>query len=255
MMGVNHAATGAAAWVAVTSTAIPAFGWYPLPAEAVLLGSAVAAGAALLPDADHHNATIAHSVPVLGGVAAGAVGLVTGGHRKGMHSLLAIAGVVVGMFFLGQLQWQPQGWQIPIQIGSAAAVAATTAFAFKVLGGRRWLTAWVLGALLAGLVALLMPSQLAWLPVCIGVGYAAHIAGDLLTFGGVPLLWPLQPAPPGPIRRAVLFKVMWKPSGRFAVPILGSTGKDPQEHVLGTLAGLYAAWGAIGAVIVLWPWK
>lgn len=29
MMGVNHAATGAAAWVAVTSTAIPALGWYP----------------------------------------------------------------------------------------------------------------------------------------------------------------------------------------------------------------------------------
>lgn len=81
MMGSAHAISGAAVWVAVTATTVPAFGLYELDPAGVTLGAAVAAGAALLPDADHHNATIAHSIPVAGKIAAGAAGAISGGHR------------------------------------------------------------------------------------------------------------------------------------------------------------------------------
>ena len=70
MMGVTHATSGAAAWIAITSTLpLVSSGAYPLDPVGVLAGTAVCAGAALLPDADHHSATIAHSVPIVGRLA------------------------------------------------------------------------------------------------------------------------------------------------------------------------------------------
>src|SRR5690625_2192515 len=90
MMGAQHAACGAAAWVAIASdyevpiSAITGplsnmFSWLSWLPDAlplgiglldvgpagVLLGVVICAGAALLPDIDHHNASIAHSLPPL----------------------------------------------------------------------------------------------------------------------------------------------------------------------------------------------
>ena len=91
MMGANHAATGAAAWIAVTSTAPFALGWHPVSSVGVMTGAVVCAGAALLPDADHHNGTFAHSLPPVSEWVSDAVETVAGGHRQGTHSFLGIA--------------------------------------------------------------------------------------------------------------------------------------------------------------------
>lgn len=225
MMGTSHAASGAAAWLAITATTLPATGLYELDPATVLLGVGVAAGAALLPDADHHNATIAHSVPIAGRIAAGAVGALSGGHRKGMHSLLAVALVIVGMIYLGQLTWTPDGWANTIHLGAAIASGACVTFAVKVLKvAKSWPLAWLTGIIFGFAVGLMAPEHTAFLPWCIGVGYLTHLAGDMLTEGGVPLLWPLPMRPPLAVSGMPVLNKVWLKHGAFAVPVLGTTG-------------------------------
>lgn len=228
-MGTGHAASGAAAWVAVTITAdsgFPALGWFPTDAGSVLVGGLVCAGAALLPDADHHNATIAHSVPGAGSVAAGAIGAVTGGHRKGMHSLLAVAGIVWLAYWLATLTVEPSWWGgAPLQVGSAAAVMACVTFAVKVLKvTKSWFMAWLAGATVAAIVLFFAPSEFTWLPVCIGLGYVVHLLGDALTVQGVPFFWPLRINPPRIVSNTPILNKIWLPRGAVAIPLLGNAG-------------------------------
>lgn len=249
MMGTSHAASGAAVWLALTATSIPALGAYELAPGTVLLGLGVAAGAALLPDADHHNATIAHSVAVAGRIAAGTVGAISGGHRKGMHSLVAVVAVIVGMVYLGQLTCQPHGWETTIHLGAAIAAGACMTFAAKVLKiARSWVLAWVLGTGFGLLVGLLSPEQTAWLPWAIGAGYLTHILGDMLTSGGVPLLWPAPVKPPKAWAKIPLVGRMWLPHGAFAVPVLGDTGSWREQLLFTVLCG-YTVWGVCAEAI------
>lgn len=250
MMGTSHAISGTAAWVAVTATAAPALGWYPLTPSAVVLGAVVAAGSALLPDADHHNATIAHSVPVAGRVVAGTVGALTGGHRHGMHSLLAVIGVIAAGAGLSFITWTPDGWAHPLQIGSAAAVMACTTFAAKALKvAKSWPVAWLVGLIVSGAVLLWASSEFAWLPVCLGVGYLTHLLGDVLTVEGVPLLWPARPRAPKLIQATPIINRVWHTNGHFAIPILGHAGSW-REWLLTLPMSVYALWG-VGASVVL----
>ncbi|GAB6855920.1 metal-dependent hydrolase [Microbacterium xylanilyticum] len=243
MMGTSHAVTGAAAWVAITATTLPALHLYPVTPVGVVLGAMVCAGAALLPDADHHDATIAHSVPVLGRVTAGTVERISGGHRHGMHSLLAVIGILAATIALSTLRWTPTGWDHPIQLGSAIAVMACVTFATRVLTlVRSWPAAWALGTAAAVLVALWAPAEFTWLPVCIGLGFAVHLIGDALTTEGIPLLWPLNPRPPKPITRTPVLRSIWKRNGYLAIPILGNAGSVREWLLMLPIAG-YAAWG------------
>lgn len=243
MMGTSHAASGAAAWLALTATSLPALGVYELTPGTVLLGVGVAAGAALLPDADHHNATIAHSIPVAGRIAAGTVGALSGGHRKGMHSLLAVALVILSMIYLGRLTWAPAGWDTTIHLGAAIAAGACVTFGSKVLKvARSWPLAWLLGAVFGLMVGLLSPEQTAWLPWAIGAGYLTHILGDMLTSGGVPLLWPIPIKPPKAWSSIPILNRVWLPHGAFAVPVLGDTGSWREQLLFVGFCG-YALWG------------
>lgn len=250
MMGTSHAISGAAAWVAITATEIPSLGLYAQDAPVIAGGALVVAGAALLPDADHHNATIAHSIPVAGSLAAGAVGALSGGHRKGMHSLLAVVGVIFGMFWLGQLTWVPDGWDSAFQLGNAIAVAATVTFATKVLKiARAWPIAWLMGLAAGALAGFLTPDQSNWLPWAIGTGYLVHIAGDMLTSGGVPLAWPLMIKPPKSLRKVPIISNIWLPHGAIAVPVLGDTGSW-RERVFSMGLAAYAVWGVAASTTV-----
>lgn len=250
MMGSSHAVTGAAAWIAATATALPALGLYPLSPSAVLLGTLVCAGAALLPDSDHHSATIAHSVPILGHAVADTVETMSGGHRHGMHSLLAVAGTFAATIGLGLIRWTPHGWDHSLQIGSALAVLACTAFALKVLTVvKSWTTAWLLGALLAIGILVWAPAQFTWLPVCIGLGFAVHLIGDALTIEGVPLLWPLNPKPPKLFHDVPVLRDVWKRNGYLALPVLGHAGSAREWMLMLPLAA-YTVWG-LGASAVL----
>lgn len=245
MMGTSHAVSGAAAWIALTSTSasLPSLGWFPNSPAEIMIGSVVCAGAALLPDADHHDATIAHSIPGIGQATAAAVGAATGGHRKGMHSLLAVVGVTLAVLLLSGLTYQTSWWPQPLQLGAAGAVCACAAFALKSLSlARTWISAWIVGATISAGISLFAPTSFAWLPICIGTGYLTHLLGDALTVQGVPFLWPLQLNPPQRIQSVPMVKHIWLPKGAFAVPLLGSAGSMRENLLLLALIA-YVVWG------------
>ena len=156
MMGASHAISGAAVWVAITT---PAAGFGILSVDPIerIAGAIVCAGAALLPDADHPNATIAYSVPG-GSLVTGAIGKATGGHRKGMHSLLAVVGVLAAAIALSHVTFTPDGWDVTIQVGAGIMAAACIAFAVKVMHlARSWLVAWLTGIVAAGITSCVLP--------------------------------------------------------------------------------------------------
>jgi hypothetical protein len=244
MMGITHATSGAAAWIAVTgATPVLSSGAYPLDPVGVLAGAAVCAGAALLPDADHHSGTIAQSVPVLGRLATSAVGSVSGGHRHGAHSAIGIAVAAAAAWALTLITIVTADLGT-LAVGVGLGAAALTAFGVKARRYvKRWLAAWALGGVLGAFIVLLAPEQLAWFPLAVVLGFAAHLVGDLLTTGGLPgLLWPWVPRPPRIVREIPVLNRVWLPNGYIALPLLGDTG-SLRETLLGTALACYCVAG------------
>jgi hypothetical protein len=73
--------------------------------------------------------------------------------------------------------------------------------ALKVFPRSGFLTNWIFGLVMAGLVTWYAPDQWTWLPVSMLTGVVVHIVGDLITTGGVPLLWPIVIRPPKILRK------------------------------------------------------
>lgn len=219
MMGHGHAVMGAAAWVAATAPTMIGLGG--LPASQVLVGGVVTAGAALLPDADHHSATISRSLPPVSSLLARAIAAISGGHRQGTHSLIGIAAFSFLAGLLATPRIEVAGHLF--QIGSWILVVLLVAFAAKALRlTRGWLSCWALAVVAATGLVWFAPASLWWLPASVGLGVGIHILGDLLTTDGVALLWP------------------WK-TGRIAVPLLGNAG-SVREWILVTALYGYLAW-------------
>jgi membrane-bound metal-dependent hydrolase YbcI (DUF457 family) len=91
-----------------------------------------------------------------------------------------------------------------------------------------------------------MFNQWTWLPVSMLIGVVVHIVGDLVTVGGVPLLWPLVIRPPKALRRLPLLKNVWRPNGALSIPVLGRAGSRREWLVLIPVSG-YAMVGMFGA--------
>lgn len=244
MMGITHATSGAAAWIAITG-AMPvlSLGAYPLDPVGVLAGATVCAGAALLPDADHHSATIAQSVPILGRATAFTVEALSGGHRHGAHSPIGAAIVMAGAWALTLLTVTTDELGT-IAIGAGVGAAALTSFGLKARDFvKTWPAAWVLGVLLGAFIVMFAPEQVAWFPLAVTVGFIVHLAGDFLTTGGLPgLLWPWVPQPPEQLRPVPVLNRLWLPNGYVALPLLGDTGSI-RETMLGAVLGLYCFTG------------
>lgn len=101
MMGHSHALSGAALFTAGT---IP----LGLPWHQVLIGAVACAGAAVLPDIDHHGSHVARTFgPLTRGFAWG-VGKVAGGHRNGTHSALGIGLLAAVVFFASAVYTQDE---------------------------------------------------------------------------------------------------------------------------------------------------
>lgn len=248
MMGGHHAACGAAAWVAVTSTAPFALGVHPVSAVGVVTGSLVCAGAALLPDADHRDATIAHSLPPVSEWVARFVERTSGGHRHGTHSIVGVA-VFTALAWLAGLVSVDTASFGTVEVGAGVVTILLAAFALdalKLTRGR--VSPWLVSVAMAVFIAFAAPDEWNWLPVAVGLGVVVHIVGDMLTTGGVPLLWPARFRSPRWVRRTPVLRDVWRPSGNLAIPLLGNAG-SAREWLLCIPISAYAIVGVGWAVL------
>lgn len=178
MMGRTHALSGAVAYAAVAPLA------HATPVQ-VAVGAVCTAGAALLPDLDHPKASATHTLGPLTMAVGWVVRLVSGGHRRGTHSVLGAAGFAA------------LGWLASLgDYASMAALWLLAALAVRALRGR--------DPIVERLVVAVASAGTAWwlvthynlhpwfLPLAIGLGATAHILGDAMTEQGVRPLWPVS---------------------------------------------------------------
>lgn len=249
MMGGHHAVSGAAAWMALASSAQIA--GHPtgldvmgLDGQQVLAGTVVATGAALLPDIDHPSATIARSAGGISRSLTSTVGAVAG-HRGATHTPLAALAFAAGALLVSGLDWRST---VPllgeVQIGAVLVATAMCVFATRAMNiVRAGLTPWLVGLSSGLLVAAFAPDTSIWLPLAVGLGVLVHLLGDLLTTAGIPFpTWPLV-AKPSRSRSTML----WHANGNIALPLLGDAGST-REWVLCAAISIYAA-AALGATL------
>lgn len=217
MMGTSHAVTGAAGWVV-------GWGWASVAGiadpgvDVLTVGTALCAGAALLPDFDHCDSRLARSGGVVTYGFAWAIGRIGAGihavtklpadrpdrdgHRTITHTFLfaLLAGILVtvacGLDTIG-----------PVPAGKL--VAALLVLAFTGLGyaairsawggrrgkvkvfGRRRHKSTVLAWMLALATFIVVPAGAWWIGLAVGVGCVIHCLGDVITESGCPVLWPI----------------------------------------------------------------
>lgn len=248
-MGGHHAASGAAAWVAVASTGPYTLGWYPLDATGILIGAMATAGTALVCDWDHRSSTVAHSLPPLSNAIARGIESASGGHRQGTHSIVGGAAFVALAAVAGQIHVDTPGGRLSLGAGLLCMFMINIAAkALKLFPKSGFIFNWIFALVMAGLVTVYAPEQWTWLPMSMLIGVVVHIVGDLITTGGVPLLWPLVLRPPRFLRKMPLLRAVWRPNGALALPILGRAGSRREWLVLIPVS----AYAMVGMAVAGW---
>lgn len=277
MMGAHHAACGAAAWIALTSTAVidtvipvinvpfhmqMGLGLFEVSPVAVVTGALLTAGAALLPDADHHNATIAHSMPPVSNVIVSGIAAVSGGHRHGTHSFIGIAFFTLVAWIagfvtpnaIGTLFGNPANdsfWG-NLQIGPAIMSMILIGFALhtlKFIPRQAKKSGWILSGIIAALILFLAPHEQGWFPIAVGLGAIVHILGDMMTTGGCNLVWPFKLRPPKIVTATPILNQCWKENGYLSFPVLGNAGSFREWLFLIPLSA-YAIYGICAGVVM-----
>ncbi|WP_406285074.1 metal-dependent hydrolase [Embleya sp. NBC_00896] len=210
MLGHSHAVSGALVFAAAGPT-VPQHLWHNhlSPAE-IVIGTFLTAGAALLPDLDHANGTIANFFGPVSRFVCKAVAKASGGHRHATHSIafVILAGLLtfVGVEFLGR----------PFTLSVVFLLLALALRALHICPPGKGLASWITIVALAGagtaVVNHWMPAAPDWLPLVVILGCIAHLLGDFLTKQGVPLLWPI--------------------GARFQVAVVSRTGNRMETLVL-----------------------
>lgn len=206
MLGRDHALSGAAAF-AMIAPELHVTGVH------LAAGTVLAAGAAVLPDIDHPDSTISRSFGYLTRGFAWAVEKVSGGHRHGTHSLAGIA--VFAALSWAAVSWRAGGpcWHSPqcpsgfTQVRLASPWHLLPELAVLTLLYAAGLRCLRLGGHLCDLLGLVLAAATIWsgqdtattpaghVPLAVAVialGCGMHIAGDELTHGGCPWLWPVS---------------------------------------------------------------
>ncbi|MFE0462190.1 metal-dependent hydrolase [Kitasatospora sp. NPDC058965] len=188
MMGHSHAVSGAMLFAGSAPFLPPLLLHTHLRPADILLGTVLCAGAALLPDLDHHDGTIANFLGPISKILCRFVAWISGGHRHATHSLLFVAlmggGTWAGVTYLGRY----------FTLGVAFFLLALAIKALRLHppgdGVHTWLT--VMGLSVVGVAVMdkWMPNAPGWLPYAVALGTLAHLLGDCLTKQGAPLLWP-----------------------------------------------------------------
>jgi membrane-bound metal-dependent hydrolase YbcI (DUF457 family) len=196
MLGRDHALSGALAFAGVAPL-IHVTGWH------LAIGMAMTAGAGVLPDLDEPGSTIARTFGFLTGAFAWLVHTLSGGHRKGTHSLIGIAALTAGT--VAAASWQKTTWAADGRLAHPwHLVPAGLALALLFAAGLRALR---LGGHLGDAAGIALAALVVWkgwdlalvgrghwpvLAACTALGMLAHVAGDMCTHDGCPLLYPLS---------------------------------------------------------------
>jgi membrane-bound metal-dependent hydrolase YbcI (DUF457 family) len=213
MMGRTHALSGL-----VVGVAAGQFIWHLNPAH-LAVAAAVTAGAAVLPDIDHPDATCARDFGFVTRAFAWLVEHVSGGHRHGTHSLVGIA-AFTGAAYAAEHYRQSLGGKIGLGL-LLVLVLASALRALKVGGHFADLLA------IAGAAAMLRYGyDVTLVPWAIAAGTATHLAGDMLTNEGIPIAWPLS-----------RYHVRLLPE-----PLAFTTGTRPERWVVAPLLVVALAW-------------
>jgi membrane-bound metal-dependent hydrolase YbcI (DUF457 family) len=188
-LGHTHAlsglVTGAAAGLYATQLAPWHLGPGHLAPEHLALFVGLTAGAAVLPDIDHPDSTLAHCFGFLTKSFAWLIGWISGGHRHLTHAILGVAGFTV-------LAWVAVRHRDDI----AGQIGLTLLLALIIAGGLYAMQVRGHGAdvlAIAGAIALTVTGiGLSLVALAIGVGCTTHVIGDMLTEQGCPLLYPFS---------------------------------------------------------------
>ena len=212
MMGPSHALSGAAVWLA-GSWAVEHFDVYHQSPLEIAVGTAVCAGAALLPDLDM-------SGRVISGQGGATVANTFGRASLFVAEVLEKASHAV--YTLTRMRKDPDRANghrtlthtIPFTVGVGALTTwgcaaggkwAVIGILFLMLGlalrgllhtwAQRagWILITALSAAAAYGTYLVLPAERGYplLGLAVGVGCFVHLLGDVITSAGVPLLWPL----------------------------------------------------------------
>src|SRR5260370_387636 len=178
-LGRPHALSGAVAGLAV--------GLYLTHPTGVQLAvfTGLTAGAAVLPDIDHPNSTLAHCFGFLTRSIARFIGKISGGHRHLTHSILGVAGFAM-------LAWLAvrDRHDIAGKAGLAVFLTLILASGLYALGVRRHFADAI--AVAAAVALVVTGIGLSLVAAAVGVGCATHVAGDMLTEQGCPLFYPFR---------------------------------------------------------------
>ncbi|MFE5580222.1 metal-dependent hydrolase [Kitasatospora sp. NPDC056531] len=188
MMGHSHAVSGAMLYAASAPFLPPLLLHTKLEPADILMGTVLCAGAALLPDLDHHDGSIANFLGPVSKALCRFVAWASGGHRHATHSLLFVAlmggGTWAGVTYLGRY----------FTLGLTFFLLALAIKALRLCppsnGPEAWITVIGLSALGTFGMNTWMPNSPGWLPYAVALGTLAHLLGDCLTKKGAPLLWP-----------------------------------------------------------------
>jgi membrane-bound metal-dependent hydrolase YbcI (DUF457 family) len=220
MMGRNHSIVGMATWLAAGPASFAAAG-HPLTTEQSLAGVLLCAGASLLPDIDHPQSTVARTLGPVTQLPAAAIASIAGGHRQKTHTILFCA-------LMGPLAaWVIAQWKYGLfgmyMLFAAWAIRLLLPDTKSLWGG---LGPAVLAAA-AAWAAADVPAG-AWVPLAVVFGALAHLVGDMLTPGGVPILLPFS-------------------KKRFAMPLFTTGTAGEQVFSLFAFAAvLWMAWAQYG---------
>lgn len=146
----------------------------------------ISVGATLIADLDTIKSRASSALGPVTRTLSKGVSLVSGGHRYGTHSILAVA-----------LVWLATWRMLGAWGGSLMFMMAVTtflvSFAVRELVGDRLPSIFVFFAAIAiAFACLSVSATYEWMQTGIVVGYAMHLVADSLTTEGVRLLWPLS---------------------------------------------------------------
>ena len=174
----DHALSGALAFTAVAPV-------LHVTGAGLLAGAVFTAGAATAPDIDEPGSTISRTLGFFTMAVSWIVHKISGGHRKGTHSVL---GVAVFTFAAWLAVTHATSLTGKIVLGVVLGVLLAAGVRALRIGGHHGDAI----GLAAAAAAVYWHAGLSLVPLCIALGAAAHIAGDELTHDGCPLAWPVS---------------------------------------------------------------